>query len=80
MQADGDAEDEAINVSFPANGWGTKLDESLFFTPAQIGSQIASSIPEKSKTVITIRCRRDYVKPKRFWRTSITGQSADFKY
>ena len=43
VQADGDAEDEATNVSFPANGWGTKLDESLFFTPAQIDSHIASS-------------------------------------
>ena len=43
VQADGDAEDEATNVSLPANGWGTKLDKSPFFTRAQIDSHIASS-------------------------------------
>ena len=43
VQTDGAAEDEATNVSFPANGWGTKLDKSPFFTHAQIDSHIASS-------------------------------------
>ena len=43
VQADGDAEDEATNVSFPANGWGTKLDKSPYFTRAQIDGYISSS-------------------------------------
>ena len=30
VQADGDVEDEATNMSFLANGWGTKLDKSPF--------------------------------------------------
>lgn len=43
VQADGDAQDEATNVSFPANGWGTKLDKSPFFTHARTDSHIGSS-------------------------------------
>ena len=43
VQADRGAEDETTNMSFPANGWGTKLDKRPFFTRAQIDSHIASS-------------------------------------
>ena len=63
VRADGDAEDEATIVSFPANGWGTKLDKSPFFTRAQIDSHLASSGKKQNSDYhLPFNFKREYSK------------------